>query len=132
MSKKIIILIEYLDFADIFWKKSAVKFSECFDINKHSINLEPGKQLPYSPIYCLELVELITLKTNIKINLANNSILLFKFSTKTLIFFVQKPDGSFCLWIDYQGLNNLTTKIPYVLFLICELLKQLGKTKQFI
>lgn len=42
--KKITVLAEYLDFIDIFSKKSAVKFFEHSDINKYLINLELGKQ----------------------------------------------------------------------------------------
>ena len=40
-------------------------------INKHSIELEDGKQLPYGPIYSLGPVELEILKTYIKTNMVN-------------------------------------------------------------
>lgn len=45
----------------------------------YGINLKKSKQLPYRPIYSLRLVQLKTLKTYLKINLANNFINLFKF-----------------------------------------------------
>lgn len=40
---KVTILNEYLGFADIFLKESAIKLPKRFDINKDVINLKPGK-----------------------------------------------------------------------------------------
>lgn len=50
------------------------------------------------------------LKTYIKTNFANGFIKLFKLPASTSIFFVQKPDDSFQLYIDYWDFNNLTIK----------------------
>lgn len=41
--KKIVIPVEYLDYTDVFLKKSVVKLSNRSDIKKHSINLKPSK-----------------------------------------------------------------------------------------
>lgn len=71
-------------------------------------------------------------KIYIKINLVNSFICLFKFLAKTLILFVQKLDGIFHLYIDYQNLNNLTIENQYSLALIDKLFNQLGYIKQFI
>lgn len=38
-------LIEYLGYADVFLQKLVAKLSDQTDINKHAINLEPGKKL---------------------------------------------------------------------------------------
>lgn len=46
---------EYLEYANIFSEKSVVKLPERTDINKYLIKLKPDKQLPYKPIYSLEL-----------------------------------------------------------------------------
>lgn len=51
--KKITVLDEYLDFDNVFSKNSAAKSLKCFDINKHSINLELNKQPSYKQIYSL-------------------------------------------------------------------------------
>lgn len=40
MAKKVIIPIKYLNFADVFLKKSVIKLFKRFDINKHLTNLE--------------------------------------------------------------------------------------------
>ena len=100
-------------------------------MNDHAIKLEEGKQPLFSPIYSLELVELETLKTYIKTNLANGFIRPFKSPAKAPILFNRKPDGSFRLCVDYWGLNNITIKNRYPLPLIGELLDWLGRATRF-
>ena len=65
-------------------------------------------------------MELETLKTYIKTNLANGFIRPSKSPTRAPIFFNWKPDESFCLCVDYWGLNNITIKNQYLLPLIGE------------
>lgn len=132
LAKKVNIPVEYLDFTDMFLKKLATKISKRSDTNKHLINLEINKQLPYRPTYSLEPVKLEILKTYIKINLANCFIRPFKFLAGSLILFVKKPNSSLRLCINYQDLNNLTIKNWYLLLLIGELLGWLDHAKQFI
>lgn len=67
----------------------------------------------------------------IETNLANWFIQPSKSPIRISIFFVQKPDQSQCLYIDYQNLNNLTIENRYPLPLIEELLNQLEKAKEF-
>ena len=112
------VLEKYLDFANVFWKKSAEVLPKHTKIHKHLIKLQEGKQLPASLIYNLELVELEILKIYIKTNLANGFIQPSKSPIKALICFIQKLDGSLHLCVNYQGLNNLTIKNRYPLLLI--------------
>ena len=79
-------------------------------MNEYAIKLEKGKQPLFGPIYSLGPVELETLKTYIKINLANNFIRLSKSPARVPILFDQKPDGSFRFCVDYWGLNNIMIK----------------------
>lgn len=85
----------------------------------------------YRSIYSLDLVKLKTLKTYIVSNWANRFIQTFKFPAIPFIYLVPKPDKSFCLCVNYQGLNNLTIKNQYPLFLIRKLLTWVKKAKQF-
>ena len=101
---------EYFNFADIFSPELALKLLEHTRIHDHTIKLVDYWQSPYGPIYSLGLVELETLKTYIKTNLANNFIRLSKYPVKAPIFFDKKPDGSLQLCVDYQGLTNFTIK----------------------
>ena len=81
---KIIILVEYLDYINIFLPKFIAKLSKHSN-NDLAINLKKDKQPFYSPIYSLGLIKLETLKTYIKIHLANSFIWPSKFFTNTSI-----------------------------------------------
>ena len=124
-------LTEYLDFANVFLEKSANVLPEQTKAIEHAIKLGEGKQPSYGAIYSLGSVELETLKTYIETNLANNFIRASKSPVSAQILFVRKRNGSFRLWINYQGLNNLTIKNRYPLLLIGESLDRLGWAKQF-
>ena len=106
--------------------KNVTKFPKTTRMNEHAIKLKKDKQLPFSLIYNLGSVELKTLKTYIKINLANNFIQLFKSLVRVLIFFKRKPNKSLRLYINYWGLNNIIIKNQYLLSLISKLLDWLN------
>ena len=127
------VLAKYLDFTDVFSLDLASKLPKHTGINNHAIELVDGcQQPPYGPIYSLEPMELETLKAYIKTNLANSLIRLSKSPAGAPILFERKPNGSFWLCVDYQGLNNLTIKNWYPLTLIGKFLDRLGRAKQFI
>ena len=104
---------------------------ERIDLNEHAIKLEGDKQPPYGPIYSLGLVKLETLKAYIKTHLKTGFIWPSKSPAGAPILFNKKPNGSLCLCVDYQGLNNLTIKNQYPLPLIGESLDRLGRAKRF-
>lgn len=62
---------KYANFADIFLPDLAPKLSEHTRINNYTIDLINSKKPSYDAIYSLGPVELETLKTYIKTNLAN-------------------------------------------------------------
>ena len=123
---------EYSDFSDVFSSDSAAELPEYTGINNHPINLLDDKQPPYGPIYSLEPVELETLKTYIKANLASSFIRSFKSPAGAPILFVRKKNSSLRLCVNYRGLNNLMIKNCHPLPLIGELLDCLGRAKRFI
>lgn len=69
--KKINILIQYSNFANVFLSNSAIKLLKYIGISNNLIDLIDNKRLFYSLIYSLELVELKTLKSYIKTNLTS-------------------------------------------------------------
>ena len=87
--------IEYFDFAEIFSSELILELPEHTGINNHTMELVDNKQQSYGPIYSLKPIELETLKTSIKTNLANNFIRPSKFSIGASIFFDKKPNRSF-------------------------------------
>ena len=100
-------------------------------INKHAIELQDGKQPPYRSIYSLRLVELEILKTYLETHLKTEFFQPSKSLAGALILFDKKPDNSFWLCVNFQGLNNLMIKNRYPLLLIGKALDRLGKVKQF-
>ena len=84
------------------------------------------------PIYALNLVELETLKTYIKIYLKIGYIQYSISLTNASILFNKNPDNSFCLYINYRDLNNLIIKNWYPLSLIGKFLDWLSRAKQLI
>ena len=64
--KEVKISNKYSDFVDIFLEEKALVLPKHIKLNKHTINLEDGKQSPYKPIYSLGPVKLETMKTYIK------------------------------------------------------------------
>ena len=124
---------KYSDFADIFSLDLATKLPKHSGINDYAIKLVDGYQQPlYGSIYSLVPVELQILKAYIKTNLANGFIRSFKSLASTLILFDQKSDSYLRLFVNYQGLNNLRIKNPYLLPQIGVYLDKLGRAKQFI
>ena len=95
------ILAKYSNYDNVFSAENAAGLLENTGMNEHAIELKEGKQSPFGPIYSLKLVELETLKTYIKTNLANSFIKLFKFPAGGPILFDKKPDKSLCLYVDY-------------------------------
>lgn len=72
--EEITVSTKYADIANIFSKKSAKMLPERISINKHAIKCVNSKQSPYGPIYNLDPVALMTLKTYIETNQANSFI----------------------------------------------------------
>ena len=130
-SKKTGIPAKYSNFSNVFSSDSAAELPQHTGINDHYIDLLDNKQSPDSPIYSLGLVELETLKTYIKTNLASGFIRPSKYPAVALILFVRKKNGSLRLCINYRGLNKSTIKNRYPLPLIGELLDCLGCVKRF-
>ena len=76
-------------------------------------------------------MELETLKTYIETHLKTGFIQLSKSPASAFILFDKKSDNSFCLCMDYWGLNNLIIKNQYLLPLIKKSLDWLNQAKRF-
>ena len=96
-----LILIEYFDFANVFFPELVSELSKHTMINDHAIKLVDDWQLLYKPIYSLKPVELETLKIYIKTNLANGFIKFSKSLVEASIFFNKKTHRSLQLCVNY-------------------------------
>ena len=79
---------EYSNFSNNFSSECPAELPEYTRINDHLINLLDNKQLLYSLIYSLGMVELEMLKTYNEANLASGFIKLSKFRASTAKLFV--------------------------------------------
>ena len=95
------------------------------------IDLQPGKEPPWGPIYNLSLTELEVLRAYIEKKLANGFIQLSRSPIGTTIFVVKKKDASHCLHVDCKGLNKVTMRIRYALPLISSPLESINGAKYF-
>lgn len=100
------ILFKYADFTNVFLLDLVIKLSGNTNINEYNIKLVDGKQPPYGPIYMLSSIKLETLKTFIETYLKTGFNKIFKSPANAFILSDKKPDGNFCLYVNYQGLNN--------------------------
>jgi transposase InsO family protein len=122
--------LKYQEFADVFDKVKANKLPE-HRLYDCPIDLQPGKEPPWGPIYNLSPSELKALKEYIEEHLANGFIRHSKSPAGAPIFFVKKKDDSLRLVVDYRGLNKVTVRNRYALPLIPTLLERLSGAKYF-
>ena len=76
-------------------------------------------------------MELEILKIYIETHLKTGFIRPSKSLTSASILFDKKPDNRLCLYVDYQGFNDLMIKNRYPLPLIGKSLDRLGWAKRF-
>lgn len=81
-----IVPVEYSNYSDVFLAKNIVEQPKYTIINDHAIKLEKNKQPLFRSIYSLRQIIFKTLKTYIKINLANGFIQPFKSQPEYLFF----------------------------------------------
>ena len=117
LTAKIILPVEYEDFADVFSKKNT---DVLFEHSMHDLVMETekGKQPLFSPVYNHLVVELQTLHEYINNMLAKGFIEPSKSAFGTLVLFTKKKDGGLRLCVDYQELNVITLKNRHPLPLI--------------
>jgi RNase H-like domain found in reverse transcriptase/Reverse transcriptase (RNA-dependent DNA polymerase)/Integrase zinc binding domain/Aspartyl protease/Chromo (CHRromatin Organisation MOdifier) domain len=97
----------------------------------HEIELMPGKQPTFGPIYQLSEKELGVLRDYLKENLKKGFIRESKSPAGYPILFAPKKDGSLRLCVDYRKLNDITIKNRYPLPNIGELQDRLARAKIF-
>ncbi len=113
------------DFADVFSEEKAAVLQD-LEQAQHAIELEPGKQPPFKPMYGLSERELAVLREYLESSLEKGWIRPSKSPAGAPILFAPKKDGSLRLCVDYRGLNLITLKNRYPLPLIGETLDRLS------
>ena len=81
----------------------------------HAIDLKPGAEPPWNPIYPMSAYQLYTVDQYIKERLNQGRIVHSKSPTGEPILFVSKPDKKLRLYVQYRNLNKLTILNKYPL-----------------
>jgi hypothetical protein len=98
----------------------------------HAIDLKPGEQPPWGPVYALSEKELAVLRDWLKEMLATGKIRPSKSPAGAPILFVPKPHGrGLRLCVDYRGLNRVTILNRYPLPLMVELRDRVCRARLF-
>ena len=107
----------YEEYKERFETATAEKLAErrTFD---HAIDLKPGAEPPWGPIYPMSAYQLDTLDKYLKEMLKQGKIVHSQSPAGASILFVPKPDGKLRLCVDYRNLNKLTILNKYPLPLI--------------
>jgi len=120
----------YEDYRTIFLTATAEKLAErrTFD---HAIDLKPGAEPPWGPIYPMSAYQLDTLVKYLKEMLKQGKIVYSQSHAGAPILFVPKPDGKLQIYIDYRNLNKLMILNKYHLPLMGELKDRVAGAKIF-
>jgi hypothetical protein len=122
--------ISLKDYKDVYSIDNAKRLAPHRDVDL-AIELQPGKEPPYGPIYPLSPKELAALKEFLEENLAKGFIRESKSPAGAPILFVPKKDGGLRLCVDYRGLNSITIKNRYPLPLITEIMDRVTGANYF-
>lgn len=122
---------QLMDYADVFDGKSSGILPEHHPM-EHRIDLEPGQELPWGPVYPLSEMELTILREYLDTSLEKGWIRRSTSPAGAPILFVPKKDGGLRLCVDYRGLNKVTIKNRTPLPLISETLDRLRRSKILI
>ena len=113
--------IVYKDFKELFLEEKGIEALPAHQPWDHSIPIEPGKDVPFGPIYQMSEKELQVLREYIDTNLKKGFIRESQSPAGSPVLFVPKPNGKLRLCVDYRLLNNVTIKDRYAIPLTHEL-----------
>ena len=120
---KKIIPHEYHDFLHLFGEKLAAKLPNHRKFD-HAIEILPGKEVPFGPIYPLSEPQKEVLREYLDRMIGQGKITPSKSPAGAPILFVPKKNGKLRLCVDYRGLNNVMVKNKYPLPLMDPLREQ--------
>jgi hypothetical protein len=130
IDSKSVVLFEYHDFLNVFFKKKAdiLSFHRKHD---HRIKLEKDHEFDheYALLYNLSEEELLLIKKYLKEHLNKSFIESSIASYASLILFAKKSDDELRFCVNYKKLNAIIKKNRYSISLIAETIARLFKTK---
>lgn len=127
---KTLVPSEYHDYLDVFSRDEADKLPPHRGCD-HKIQVLPGKEPGFGPLYGMSQNELKVLKKYLDDNLAKGFIRPSKSPAASPVLFARKPGGGLRLCVDYRALNAITIKNRYPLPLIQETLARICRAKVY-
>ena len=121
---------EFHEFLDVFSRQAADTLPPHRPYD-HRIDLHPGKEHGYGPLYSMSRDELKVLKKYLDDHLRKGFIRPSSSPYSSPVIFARKPSGGLRLCVDYRGLNAITVKNRYPLPLVQETLQAISKAKYF-
>jgi hypothetical protein len=130
IDSKLIILLKYHDFLNVFFKKK----DDILSLHKkhdHRIKLKIDKEKKhdYTFLYNLWKEKLQLKKKYLKKHLNKKFIELNIVSYVSFILFVKKSNEEFCFCVNYRKLNVIIKKNKYSISLIAKIIARLFKAK---
>ncbi|KAG9590724.1 hypothetical protein KCU77_g7839, partial [Aureobasidium melanogenum] len=126
----LILPLQYHEYLDVFSRKDAKTLPPHRPYD-HAIDLLPGKEPPYGPLYSMSRDESEELLRELKSQLDSGFIRASRSPAASPVLFVKKPGGGLRFCVDYRGLNAMTVKNRYPLPLITETLARLSRAKNY-
>jgi len=120
----------YWQYKELLEEKKAKMLSPRITFD-HAINLKEGTEPPWGPIYPMSAHKLNARDKYSKQMMAEGKIADSESPYGAPILFVQKPDRSLRLCVDYRNLNKLTILNKYPLPLMDELRDRVAGAKVF-
>jgi hypothetical protein len=130
IDSKSIVLSEYHDFLNVFFKKKTNIFSS-HKKHDHRIKLEKNHESKheYAFLYNLSEEELLLIKKYLKKHLDKEFIESSTAFYASFILFVKKLNDELRFCVDYRKLNVIIKKNKYSISLIAKIIARLSKTK---
>ena len=114
---------EYHNFLHLFGEKLAAKLPNYRKFD-HAIEILPGKEVPFGPIYPLSEPQKEVLREYLDQIIGQGKIVPSKSPAGAPILFVPKKNGKLRLCVDYRVLNKVTVNHKYPLLLMDPLREQ--------
>ena len=134
INAKTIVPEHYWDYLNVFDEEEANQLPPIRGLGiNHQVELlekEKKKQtVPWGPLYNMSKDELFVLRKTLTEYLDKSFIRVSNSPAAALVFFVKKHGGGLRFCVDYRGLNRITKKDKYLLPLIYETFRNIGKAK---
>ena len=126
------LLSHYHEFLDVFNRKESDHLLLYWGPKvDYRIELDPGTEPPWGPLYNISRDELLVLRKTLTDLLNKGFIRVSNSPAAALVLFIKKLGGGLRFYIDYRGLNKISRKDRYPLPRINETFERISRAKWF-